>query len=46
MNKWATTELDSVRPASPTLFYPFSGPDFLNAYHVFPRQQHLRHDWA
>nr|GFD49416.1 hypothetical protein [Tanacetum cinerariifolium] len=29
MNKWAATELDSVRQATTTLFYPFSGPDFL-----------------
>lgn len=36
MNKWATTELDSVRQATTTLFYPFSGPDFLNAYTLFP----------
>jgi hypothetical protein len=36
MNKWAATELDSVRQATTTLFYPFSGPDFLNAYTVFP----------
>ncbi|MGI4871611.1 MAG: hypothetical protein ACRYFX_10585 [Janthinobacterium lividum] len=36
MNKWAATELDSVRQASTTLFYPFSGPDFLNAFTFFP----------
>ena len=36
MTRWAATELDSVRQASPTLFYPFSGPDFLNAYTLFP----------
>jgi hypothetical protein len=36
MNKWAATELDSVRQATTTLFYPFSGPDFLNAYTLFP----------
>jgi hypothetical protein len=36
MNKWAATELDSVRRATTTLFYPFSGPDFLNAYTLFP----------
>jgi hypothetical protein len=36
MNKWAATELDSVRQNSPTLFYPFSGPDFLNAFTLFP----------
>jgi len=36
MSKWAATELDSVRRATSTLFYPFSGPDFLNAYTMFP----------
>ncbi len=36
MSHWATTELDSVRQHSPTLFYPFSGPDFLNAFTLFP----------
>jgi hypothetical protein len=36
MNKWAAIELDSVRQATSTLFYPFSGPDFLNAYTLFP----------
>jgi len=36
MEKWAARELDSVRTASATLFYPFSGPDFLNAYTLFP----------
>ncbi|MDJ0366907.1 hypothetical protein QMK33_17280 [Hymenobacter sp. H14-R3] len=36
MNKWAATELDSVRQATSTLFYPFSGPDFLNAFTLFP----------
>jgi hypothetical protein len=36
MNQWAATELDSVRQATTTLFYPFSGPDFLNAFTLFP----------
>ena len=36
MDRWARTELDSVRQATTTLFYPFSGPDFLNAYTLFP----------
>lgn len=33
---WAATELDSVRAASPTIFYPFSGPDLLNVVTMFP----------
>ena len=36
MTRWATRELDSIQPASPTVFYPFSGPDFLNATTMFP----------
>jgi len=36
MNKWAATELDSVRQATTTVFYPFSGPDFLNVFTIFP----------
>ncbi|GAB2964527.1 hypothetical protein GCM10027048_37560 [Hymenobacter coalescens] len=34
---WARKELDSVRHAGPVVFYPFSGPDFLNAATVFPQ---------
>ncbi|RAK68418.1 hypothetical protein [Hymenobacter edaphi] len=34
---WARQELDSVRRTSPVVFYPFSGPDLLNAVTVFPR---------
>ncbi|MGI4742297.1 MAG: hypothetical protein ACRYG7_44635 [Janthinobacterium lividum] len=36
MNRWAATELDSVRQATTTVFYPFSGPDFLNVFTLFP----------
>lgn len=36
---WARTELDSARAASPTVFYPFSGPDFLNVTTMFPSSQ-------
>ncbi|SNC77525.1 hypothetical protein SAMN06265337_4110 [Hymenobacter gelipurpurascens] len=39
IEKWAATELDSVRAASPTVFYPFSGPDFLNVTTMFPSSQ-------
>ena len=37
MTQWAATELDSVQRQSPTVFYPFSGPDFLNVVTIFPR---------
>jgi hypothetical protein len=39
MTKWAASELDSVHKASPTIFYPFSGPDFLNVFTLFPTAQ-------
>ena len=39
MTKWAATELDSVHTNSPTIFYPFSGPDFLNVFTMFPTSQ-------
>ncbi len=36
MDHWAASELDSVRRATATVFYPFSGPDFLNVFTMFP----------
>ncbi len=39
MTKWAGRELDSVQRSSPTVFYPFSGPDFLNVVTMFPTSQ-------
>ncbi|GAA3952481.1 hypothetical protein GCM10022406_37740 [Hymenobacter algoricola] len=36
---WAATELDSARRAAQTVFYPFSGPDFLNVATMFPATQ-------
>ena len=37
MRKWAAQELAAVQTA--TVFYPFSGPDILNLYTLFPRAQ-------
>ena len=39
MTKWAGHELDSVQLRSPVVFYPFSGPDFLNVVTLFPTSQ-------
>ena len=36
IQRWAAAELDSVRQESPTIFYPFSGPDLLNVVTMFP----------
>lgn len=39
MTKWANAELKEVHSSSPTIFYPFSGPDFLNVFTMFPTSQ-------
>jgi len=36
MRAWRDRELARVDAACETLFYPFSGPDFLNAFVLFP----------
>jgi hypothetical protein len=36
MTAWRDAELGRTCPAGRTLMYPFSGPDFLNAYWLFP----------
>ena len=35
MREWASKELGSARSA--TVFYPFSGPDFVNVFALFPQ---------
>ncbi|MEB3831665.1 hypothetical protein [Phormidium sp. CCY1219] len=36
VRKWAASELKSINATSPPIFYPFSGPDFLYGYSLFP----------
>ena len=36
MKKWAARELDKAVPSGTTVFYPFSGPDFISPYTLFP----------
>jgi hypothetical protein len=36
MRAWASSELGSLRDSSQTVFYPFSGPDFLYVNTFFP----------
>ncbi|EAY31463.1 hypothetical protein [Microscilla marina] len=36
MRKWRETELTKLNGETHNLFYPFSGPDFINAYEFFP----------
>jgi len=33
---WSQSELKSINESAPSIFYPFSGPDFLYAYSLFP----------
>ncbi|MDJ0697569.1 hypothetical protein [Mastigocoleus sp. MO_188.B34] len=37
VRKWGAEELKQINAASPSVFYPFSGPDFLYAYSLFPK---------
>jgi hypothetical protein len=37
MTVWRDAELSQTCPAGKTLMYPFSGPDFFNAFWLFPR---------
>ncbi len=36
MSAWRDTAISTACPAGKTLLYPFSGPDFFNAYWLFP----------
>ena len=36
MTAWRNSAIESPCPAGKTLLYPFSGPDFFNAYWMFP----------
>jgi hypothetical protein len=37
MRDWSKTELVEANKDHTDLFYPFSGPDFVNAYNLFPK---------
>ncbi|GAA6622343.1 hypothetical protein [Scytonema sp. NUACC26] len=37
VRKWSQQELNQINTTSPSIFYPFSGPDFLYAYSLFPQ---------
>jgi hypothetical protein len=39
MKTWGNTELKDTRENSETVFYPFSGPDIMNAFTFFPHAQ-------
>jgi hypothetical protein len=37
VRQWSQQEIKQVNDTSPSVFYPFSGPDFLYAYSFFPK---------
>lgn len=37
VRKWSDEQLKTINSHSPSVFYPFSGPDFLYAYSLFPQ---------
>jgi hypothetical protein len=37
IRNWSQQELNQINATSPSIFYPFSGPDFLYAYSLFPQ---------
>ena len=41
MQEWSATELADINTAGGTLFYPFSGPDFLHADVFFHEHDHI-----
>ncbi|MBV6626943.1 MAG: hypothetical protein KI793_29065 [Rivularia sp. (in: Bacteria)] len=41
VRKWRDKELQKINAQSPTVFYPFSGPDFLYSYSLFPKAKEL-----
>lgn len=41
VRKWREKELQAINAKSPTIFYPFSGPDFLYSFSLFPKAKKL-----
>ncbi|AFY56227.1 hypothetical protein Riv7116_3784 [Rivularia sp. PCC 7116] len=41
VRKWRDKELQEINAKSPTIFYPFSGPDFLYSFSLFPKAKEL-----
>ncbi|MEC4884527.1 MAG: hypothetical protein SAL70_24895 [Scytonema sp. PMC 1070.18] len=39
VRQWSQKELAQINATSPSVFYPFSGPDFLYAYSFFPQSK-------
>ena len=41
VRQWSTKELKQINADQPTIFYPFSGPDFLYGYSLFPEAKEM-----
>jgi hypothetical protein len=41
VRKWRDKELQAINAKSPTVFYPFSGPDFLYSFSLFPKAKEM-----
>ena len=41
VRQWSTEELKNINADKPTIFYPFSGPDFLYGYSLFPQAKEM-----
>ena len=41
VRNWREKELQAINAKSPTVFYPFSGPDFLYSFSLFPKAKEL-----
>ncbi len=41
VREWRDKELQAINAKTPTVFYPFSGPDFLYSFSLFPKAKEL-----
>ena len=41
VRKWRDKELQAINAKNPTVFYPFSGPDFLYSFSLFPKAKEM-----
>lgn len=41
VKQWSTEELTEINASQPSIFYPFSGPDFLYSYSLFPKAKEM-----
>ena len=41
VQQWSVEELKDINATKPSIFYPFSGPDFLYSYSLFPEAKEM-----